>query len=141
VEVLGTHFNVMAYTDEPQSKTTLLEGKVKVRKAAEEVVLAPGQQAQSGKSGALKVEDHADIEQAVAWKNGMQSFHDANIQTIMRQVSRWYDVDVQYEGSIPSVELTGKIPRTISLKRLLEALELNSNLHFQLDNGKVTVMP
>ena len=159
VEVLGTHFNVMAYNDEPQAKTTLLEGKVRVsattgpdaskskdgqRTAANgqrTTILSPGQQAQLAQSGSIKVDDHADIDQAVAWKNGMQSFHDADIQTIMRQVSRWYNIDVQYEGNIPSVELTGKIPRTISLKRLLEALELNSNLHFQLANGKVTVTP
>lgn len=147
VEVLGTHFNVMSYTDEPQSKTTLLEGKVSVLPARptnndqRSTLLLPGEQAQLNKSGAIKVEAHADIEQAVAWKNGMQSFKDADIKTIMRQVSRWYNIDVAYSGDIPEIGLTGKIPRTISLKKLLEALELNSSLHFQLTDGKVTVTP
>jgi len=147
VEVLGTHFNVMAYTDEPQSKTTLLEGKVSVSPARptnndqRTTILLPGEQAQLGKSGKINVEEHADLDQAVAWKNGMQSFKDADIKTIMRQVSRWYNIDVVYNGDIPEIGLTGKIPRTISLKKLLEALELNSSLHFQLTDGKVTVTP
>lgn len=148
IDVLGTHFNVMAYNEEPQSKTTLLEGKVSITSGLRTTnneqrttILSPGQQAQQASSGAVNVDGHADIEQAVAWKNGMQSFHDADIKTIMRQVSRWYDIDVAYKGDIPEIGLTGKIPRSISLKRLLEALELNSSLHFQLADGKVTVTP
>jgi len=149
IEVLGTHFNVMAYNDEQQLKTTLLEGKVRVSAGQDPNspfrgaggILLPGQQAQLNPLGAIKIDDHADLDQAVAWKNGMQSFHDADIQTIMRQVSRWYNVDVHYEGTIPTVELTGKIPRNVSLKHLLEALEINSSLHFDLADGKVTVRP
>jgi ferric-dicitrate binding protein FerR (iron transport regulator) len=141
VRVLGTQFNVMAYADEPQMKTTLLEGKVKVAAVNKEMILSPGQQALLAPSGALKIDDHADTDQAIAWKNGMQSFKDADIKTIMRQVSRWYNVDVAYSGDIPEIGLTGKIPRSISLKKLLEALELNSSLHFQLADGKLTVTP
>ncbi|HSC37357.1 MAG TPA: FecR domain-containing protein, partial [Chitinophagaceae bacterium] len=130
---------------------TLLEGRVKVSRLTshdsrltshDSRTLLPGQQSQlSGSGGAIRVEENADIEQAVAWKNGMQSFRNADIQAIMRQVGRWYNVQVEFQGSIPPVEMTGKIPRTISLKKVLEALELNSNLHFKLDNGVVTVTP
>jgi len=140
VQVLGTWFNVMAYNDEPQTKTTLLEGKVKVAVSGKETTLSPGQQAQLF-NGALTTDERADTDQAVAWKNGMQSFKDADIKTIMRQVSRWYNIDVAYKGEIPELGLTGKIPRSISLKKLLEALELNSSLHFQLADGKLTVTP
>ncbi|MBS1564182.1 MAG: FecR family protein, partial [Bacteroidetes bacterium] len=149
VQVLGTDFNVMAYTDEPQSKTTLIEGKVRVSAVRGGTLplqgagglLSPGEQALLSPSGNLSVDAHADIEQAVAWKNGMQSFKDADIKTIMRQVARWYNIDVEYKGEIPEIGLTGKIPRSISLKHLLEALELNSSLHFELGDGKVTVRP
>lgn len=147
VQVLGTNFNVMAYPDEPQIRTSLLEGSVQVVQQIGDggrhpVILKPGQQAQLSKSGDLQIDGNADMEQAVAWKNGLQSFHNADIRTIMRQVSRWYNVDVRYEGEPPpGIEITGKIPRSITMQQLLKALDLNSQVHFKMEAGVVTVMP
>ena len=140
VDVLGTSFNIMAYKDEAAVKTTLLSGAVKVSRGAASSILRPGEQAQMGASG-LKVAANVNTDAVVAWKNGFFNFDNADIQAIMRQVARWYNVRVEYQGIIPPVEMTGKIPRTISLKKVLEALELNSSLHFKLDNGMVTVTP
>lgn len=150
VEVLGTHFNIMAYKDEPQIRTTLLEGRVRVQSETgnqPSAVLSPGQQAQLSASGGIKVDKDADTEQALAWKNGLQSFKNAELPAIMRQVSRWYNVDVVYQGAAPSMGgLNATIPRSTSLQHLLHALELNNDqLHFKVEKVEkkttVTVLP
>ncbi|HEY0666668.1 MAG TPA: FecR domain-containing protein, partial [Sphingobacteriaceae bacterium] len=136
--VLGTHFNVMAYTDEDAITTTLLEGKVKVSGKSGDYELKPGQQATAGVSG-IEV-SAADIEQAVAWKNGYFKFERANIEAIMRQVSRWYDVDISYEGAISRDEFVGKIARSADISQVLRVLEL-SKVHFRIDGKRIIVMP
>jgi transmembrane sensor len=143
VQVLGTHFNVYAYTDEPAMLTTLLEGKVKVVNGANAVaILEPGQQAISssvaGKT--IKVVDDADIDLAMAWKNGFTAFKSADIKSIMRQVARWYNVDVVYEGAIPQRSFTGGISRNARLSELLHLLEI-SKVHFRMEGNKLVVIP
>lgn len=136
VEVLGTHFDVMAYKDEESINTTLLEGSVKVTKNNESRILKPGQQAKV-KGGIQVVEAAAD---ALAWKNGLTSFIDADIRTIMRQVARWYDVEVKYEGDIPRRLFTGEISRKANLSELIKIIKL-SNIQLKLEGNVITVMP
>lgn len=138
VEVLGTHFNINAYDDEPAVKTTLLEGAVKVRNGNGAEVLRPGEEAVVAGS-AIQVET-ADVDQAVAWKNGFISFKSAGIKTIMRAVEKWYDVSVAYKGNLPDRTFTGEISRTANLSELLRILEVN-NIHFDVEGKKIIVSP
>jgi transmembrane sensor len=140
IAVLGTSFNVMAYADEASIKTTLLEGAVKVSKADAFSVLKPGEQSMLEPNGNMQVIEKADVDLAVAWKNGLTSFKSADIKTIMRQVERWYDVEVVYNGDIPTRSFTGDIPRDANLSELLRLLEI-SRIHFKMDNHKLIVMP
>jgi ferric-dicitrate binding protein FerR (iron transport regulator) len=142
IEVLGTHFNVMAYTNENIIKTTLLEGSIKFTKDKKTVLLRPGQQSCLFPNSKIQLVDNADIDQAVAWKNGVQAFNGADIKTIMRQVERWYDIEVVYEGTLPDRTFSGDIPRTADLSRLLKLFEA-SKIHFVLDETKkkLTVLP
>jgi transmembrane sensor len=137
VEVLGTHFNIMAYSDEAKLRTTLLEGSVKISKGDKDGLLKPGMQADIDKQNNIKITE-ADTEQAMAWKNGYFKFSRDNIQTIMRQLSRWYDIDVVYDGSIPNDEFVGKIRRNANVSEVLRVLELN-NVHFKIVNKKIIV--
>ena len=138
VEVLGTHFNVMAYHDESKMRTTLLEGAVKISKKDKSGLLKPGQQADIDKQNNIRIAE-ADTEQAMAWKNGYFKFGRDNIQTIMRQLSRWYDIDVVYEGGIPADEFVGKIRRSANVSEVLRVLELN-NIHFKITGKKIIVI-
>jgi len=143
IEVLGTHFNVNGYRDEEVIKTTLIEGKVRVKSAGSvptSVVLQPGQQARLSNNGNIQKTNDADIELAMAWKNGVTAFKSADIKSIMRQVARWYNVDVVYEGVIPQRTFTGGIPRNANLSELLHLLEV-SKVHFRLEGNKLVVMP
>ena len=140
IAVLGTSFNVMAYADEAAIKTTLLEGAVKVSKADAFNLLKPGEQSMLEPNGQMHVIEKADVDLAVAWKNGLTSFKSADIKTIMRQVERWYDVEVVYNGDIPARSFTGDIPREANLSELLRLLEI-SKIHFKMDNHKLIVMP
>lgn len=137
IEVLGTHFNVNAYDDEAQTKTTLLEGKVKVQTGRSVSVIKPGEQAASIPSGSIRVRE-ADTEEAIAWKNGYFKFNKADIQTIMRQLERWYDVEVKYEGAVPTDLFVGKINRSENISGVLRILEL-SNVQFKIENRKIIV--
>lgn len=133
VVVLGTHFNVMAYPDEAFLETTLLEGAVSFRNNNEQMILRPGQQSRLSQTKQLQLVTNPDIEVIMAWKNGFQSFKKADIGTILRQIKRWYDVEVEYEGSIPpELTFTGEIPREVTLSQLLKALE-SKRLHFTLN--------
>ena len=128
VEVLGTHFNVNSYKDEESIKTTLLEGKVKITPvlssqpiANSSQLLSPGQQAQLS-NNKLSVINNPDIEAVVAWKNGLFNFHKADLPTLMRQLSRWYDVDIVYQGTIPGRLFGGEIERNLHLSQVLKIL-------------------
>lgn len=136
IEVLGTHFNVNAYEEETATKTTLLEGRVKVATGSSSAVLQPGQQAAS-ETDAIQV-NVADTEEAVAWKNGYFKFNKADIQTIMRQLERWYDVEVEYRGAVPTDLFVGKINRSENISGVLRVLEL-SEVQFKIENRKIIV--
>lgn len=136
IEVLGTHFNVMAYDDEIFT-ATLLEGSVKVKHGMAERVIVPGQEARVENS--IKV-GSADGDNAIAWKNGLTVFHNSSIESIMRQISRWYDLDVTYNGSVPQRLFTGKIPRSAPLSQVLKILEL-SDIHFKIEEKQLIVTP
>lgn len=143
VEVLGTHFNINAYADEPNIKTTLLEGAVKVSAinkevVTHEVVLKPGQQ--SSLSGAHLDVSFVNTEEVIAWKNGMFMFKDADLKTVMRAVARWYDVDVAYEGVLPKREFSGEIYRNLNLNQVLDLLSFYK-VHFRVEGKRIIVTP
>lgn len=160
IEVLGTHFNVNAYGDEGTIKTTLLEGKIKVgnwqsaignkEKAngkEQSVVLKPGEQAIALASplttdhSPLTIDHSPDLQQAMAWKNGRFIFRDERIEDIMKQVSRWYDVEVKYAGKPVQEGFTATIARNVPVSKLLRYLELTTLVHFKIDGKKITVLP
>ena len=124
VEVLGTHFNVNAYAEEYSVKTTLLEGSVKLFNADKERLLLPGQQAELTKTG-ITLNKNVDIQQVMAWKNGFFSFKSTDIYSIMRQVGRWYNVEIIFEGISTKEDFSGMISRDAPLSAILKALELN----------------
>jgi transmembrane sensor len=146
VEVLGTSFNIKAYEEDNEIKVTLLNGKVKVTARYQTTtgsseVLVPGQQAIFHRSGELTVMDNTDLEQVIAWKNGFFSFQSADIPTVMRELSRWYDVEVKYTGKIPKRQFEGAIDRNLSLSKVLSILE-RMNVHFRIDeNRNIIILP
>lgn len=141
IRVLGTHFNVNAYKDEHTINTTLLEGHVEVidKISGHISAIVPGQQAQFFRSGDVKVKA-ANTENAVAWKNGMFEFDQTDIVSLMRQVARWYDINVTYSGTITKDLFTGSIPRSVALTELLTMLKY-ARVHFRLDKNNLTVLP
>lgn len=138
VKVLGTHFNVNSYLNEEVTKTTLLEGSVKVVSGALAKTLKPGQQSILGSN--LQVFD-VDPTLATDWKNGNFYFNDENIESIMRKLSRWYDIDVVYSGNIPNINFGGEISRSKKLSEVLKVLETTRTIHFKIEGRRVTVMP
>lgn len=134
IRVLGTHFNVKAYADETTVTTTLLEGSVELAGT----VLKPGEAGQWRADGTMQVDPHADLEQAIAWKNGMFHFEGADVAEVMRQISRWYDVDVVFKGKLPDAKFEGEIPRNSHLTEVFRILQL-SNVHFTVEDKKVIV--
>lgn len=133
VEVLGTHFNVMAYNAEAYLETTLLEGLVTFNSSQQQLILKPGQQSKLSANRTLQLVKDADVTTVMAWKNGLQSFRQKDMGAILRQIQRWYDVEVEYAGNIPSeITFTGDIPREVTLSQLLSALE-SKQVHFILD--------
>lgn len=140
VNVLGTHFNVMAYDGEEQIKTTLLEGSLKVSNTSSSRLIKPGQQVELLENGTFNLIADADIEEAVAWKNGKFLFNRADIRTIMRQVERWYDVDVVFERKA-DLHFTGELSRYANVSQLLRKLELTNEVHFRIEKGRITVLP
>lgn len=141
IEVLGTHFNINAYTDEPSIKTTLLEGSVRVSNLLRNstLVLTPGQQSSLGNQG-LSVKS-VNPEEFIAWKNNKFMFDGNTIQGIMRQISRWYDVDVVFNGNISKEAFAGKISRFKNLYEVLDLVELTGLVHFKVEGRRIIVMP
>lgn len=138
VQVLGTHFNIMAYNNEASVKTTLLEGAVKVMTAGNDRLLKPGQQAQLKKDGSIKIEENIDTEEAIAWKNGFFQFNSADIGTVMRQVERWYDVKIVYEGKIPGGHFSGSVSRGNNISQVLKTMQ-EGGVHFKIEGRKVVI--
>jgi ferric-dicitrate binding protein FerR (iron transport regulator) len=146
IEVLGTHFNINAYEDEANMNTTLLEGAVRVINGGEQALLKPGQQArvpggpQAGKTN-IEIVENADVEKVMAWKNGVFNFNDASLAEVMRQLERWYNIEVVYEQGVPKLEFIGKMGRDLPLSDVLRGLEM-SKVHFRLEEGRrVIVLP
>jgi transmembrane sensor len=142
VEVLGTHFNVNSYNDEEAVRTTLLEGKVKVHTSGNSTtVLQPGQQASLNKqTQALNTIDDVDVDEVVAWRYGYFQFKNADLKTVLRQIARWYDVEVEYAGKVPTMDFLGKLPRNSNLSQVLATLETNE-VHFTIQGKKIIVSP
>lgn len=139
VLVLGTHFNINAYDDEQSINTTLTEGAVLVKSATIARLLSPGQQARVAKgSGDIALEPKADMNNILAWKNGYFSFDNADIPAVMRQLARWYNIDVTYEGKLPEFTFTGEIGRSLTEEQLLNVLT-KAGIHFKADGHRLTI--
>lgn len=140
IKVLGTHFNVNAYNDEEDIKVTLLEGSVKVGEANTQYskILSPGQQAQVT-SNKITVSNNVDMEEVMAWKDGRFYFDGASISSIMRQVEKWYDVDIQYDTDV-KYSFVAKISRDVNVSELLKIFELTDLVHFKIEGKKIIVM-
>jgi transmembrane sensor len=138
VEVLGTHFNIMAYEDEAAIQTTLLEGSVKVSYKSQSDLLKPGKQAILNRDENKLTTGDANVQQVVAWKNGYFCFDKSDVKTIMRQVSRWYDLDIIYESPAPDMKFSGKIERELPLSGIAHLLA-SGQIHFRIE-GKNCIM-
>jgi transmembrane sensor len=142
-EVLGTHFNVNTFRDEGVVRVTLLEGSVEVKSkvgSGKSKVIKPGEQAVSLLSGELSVNKDVDVEEVMAWKNGLFQFNRANIVMIMRQVERWYDVEVVFEqNDLKEKDFTGGIGRAENVSEVLKMLERTGVLHFKVEGRKIIV--
>lgn len=139
VKVLGTHFNINGYADEGSIKTTLLEGAVEVNSADRRTVLRPGQQARLQPNGDVALANAVDVDNVIAWKNGQFQFENADIETVGRQLSRWYDVEVAYNRKITE-RFYFEMPRSSSLRDVLKVLELAGNLKFKLEGKNLVVL-
>lgn len=137
VEVLGTHFNVNAYEDEASVKTTLLEGSVKVSAQGVSKTIKPGEQSEL-KDGKLSINE-VDVNDAVAWKNGYFSFKDDDMRAFMRQISRWYDIDVSYEANIPERRFSGEIARNANISQILDILSFKK-IHYKTTNNQLIII-
>ncbi len=143
IVVLGTHFNINAFEDEELIRTTLLEGSVKVSTTSPSdrggVRLRPNQQAISSSRSALTVQNSPGVDEVMAWKNGKFQFGEgADIKTVMRQVARWYDVDVQYHGDVTG-RIGGTISRNVNASQVFKMLEMTGTVKFRIDGKKVIV--
>ena len=138
IEVLGTHFNIMSYGDEKEVRTTLAEGIVKVTKMKKSVLLSPSKQAVMLKADQSLVVSDANVDKALAWKDGMIEFDGDELPYIMRQLSRWYDVDVYFPGEVPKGTYNGSIRRQAPLSKVLEILKL-AGVQFKIENKKLMV--
>jgi transmembrane sensor len=140
IEDLGTHFNVNAYQDEPRKKITLLEGSVRISSKGKGVMLKPGQQAISDNMDNLKIVNGADIDEAVAWKEGTFRFDGEDLESIMRQVSRWYDVPVVYaDESVKKLPFGAVTTRFANISQVLRMLERTREVHFKIEGKRIIV--
>lgn len=143
ITVLGTHFNINAYTNEAHIAATLLEGSIEISNSSDAIRLRPGQQGQITNSSRevgkdIKVVNDVHIENVVAWKNGLFHFEHASLAEIMRQLERWYDIEVVYETSVPRIALKGEITRDVPLDQLLTALK-KMGVHYKLEGRQLTI--
>ncbi|WP_426328739.1 FecR family protein [Pedobacter sp. R-06] len=138
VEVLGTHFNINAYADENNIRTTLIEGSVRISGANQTKTIKPGEEAELSSKG-ISI-GRADTEEAIAWKNGYFRFNDENIESIMRKLSRWYGIEVSFQGSISQEGFNGKISRYKNISQALKMLEQTGAVHFEIKGRRVSVM-
>lgn len=141
IKVLGTHFNVNAYSNENTIRTTLAEGAVRVSKEDKSKVLEPGEQVQFDKQTGNMSIKQVNVDQMLAWKNGLFYFDNTNIKTIMKQVARWYNVDAVYEtAQLKNKNFSGITSRYKNVDGLLKRLELTGTIHFKVEGKTITVM-
>lgn len=142
ITVLGTHFNIKSYSNDELTRTTLLEGSVSIKPSRTDglVMLKPGQDFSFNELTGRSMLSKANIEQAMAWKNGYFYFQNEDIKTIMQDISRWYDIEINYEGKMTNSGYDGSISRFKNIKEVLEILELTGGVHFKINGRRVTVM-
>lgn len=141
VNVLGTRFNIMAYDNEPVTRTTLLAGSVQLANGKKQVILRPGQQASLDHSGNSHFEvGAADVRKAVAWKDGLFLFHNSNLRAALREVARWYNIEVVYDGNVHAY-FNGMISRDTRLSQVLHMMEVTSDVSFKIEGKKIVVLP
>ncbi len=138
-EVLGTHFNINTYPDEETAKVTLLEGSVKVSEGSLNTIIKPGDQA-AIEGDKLHVNESVDVDQVMSWKNGVFNFNNASCETVMRQLARWYDIEILYPKGIPAIQFGGEIQKTLALSEMLDALG-EVEVKFEINNKKLIVLP
>lgn len=140
VQVLGTHFNVAAYDDDPTVKASLLEGSIKAKYQTSSLLLKPGQQALlKNKLGTL-TQLNFEADEVMDWKNGYFIFRNEPIDEIMKKISRWYHIEVNYQGRLSQEAFGGKYLKSNSLEELLSSLELTGTVKFKVEGRRVTVM-
>ncbi|QEC44124.1 FecR family protein [Pseudobacter ginsenosidimutans] len=141
VAVLGTSFNINAYQDDNNSYTTLIDGAVRVTAAqsGNSTILKPAQQAVQANGSALTLNSNVDVEKVMAWKNGVFNFENASLEHVMKEIERWYDIDVIYKNGIPDIKFWGKITRDVPLSGMLIALE-KTKVHFKMENNRTLVV-
>jgi transmembrane sensor len=141
ITVLGTHFNVNAYNDDTFTKTTLLEGSVRIDIGSSQALLTPGQQAvSSATSPIINVRKDVDLQESIAWKNGNFVFNHENVYTIMKRIARWYDVEVDYKGNFDQKSYSGTISKYESVTDVLKIMELTRTVKFKIEGRRITVM-
>lgn len=140
IEVLGTHFNVMAYDDENNIRTTLLEGAVKVISPQQQSLLYPGQQADLNRENQHIRISNAVKNKSVAWKNGYFMFTGDKIEDIMKQVGRWYDLEVEYRGNMSDKQFGGTYSMDKDIHELMKGLELTGMIHYKIEGRRIIVM-
>jgi transmembrane sensor len=138
IEVLGTSFNVKAYEEEDAIKATLLEGSVRVNANKKSAILKPGQQVQIGLHENIKLLSEADLPQVMAWKNGLFNFNGYDVRSVMREIGRWYNLEIQYESEPEPRIFRGKMQRNLSLDQLMLALK-SQNIHCRIDGRKLII--
>ncbi|MGI9138250.1 MAG: FecR family protein, partial [Sediminibacterium sp.] len=142
VEVLGTHFNINSYDNEEYSKTTLLEGSVKIineKSSNTAKILIPGQQAVIKRGDVQTKIMIADEAQALAWKDGYFLFKNTNIKDVVNELERWYNVDIQYNNSMEFENITGYISRNVKISSVLKMLQLSGIVNYEIDGSKIII--
>lgn len=139
ITVLGTHFNVNAYDDEKDIRVTLLEGSVKVSNDKQLLTIKPNQQAVLKEDQSIELNKNVNVEEVMAWKNGLFQFEGASVESIMRQISRWYDVQIVYEVNAKNLHFSGDITRATEASKVLKMLEATEAVHFRIEGKKIIV--
>jgi len=140
IEVLGTSFNIMAYNDESSERATLVDGSIRYIHGNNSALLKPEEQSVLEANGSIKTLQHVNVAEITAWKNGYFHFDHASLETTMRQIARWYDISIEYKGTIPPQEFVGKIQRNMPLSSLLKGLS-GEHIHFTVEGRTVLVQP
>lgn len=142
VNVLGTHFNIMAYTEEVAIQTTLLQGSVSVSIPGSNKTLQPGQRASLHRqNNTLQLQSDVDTEETIAWKNGQIQFAGADLHAAMRMIERWYDVQVEYRGTVPIAHFRGSLPSNAPITEVLNQMQQTGEVHFTISGRKIIVTP